>query len=219
IFERVLPGADRMYPDTDTAPIPLEESLIAEIASCLPMDISNRITQLIEWNVPTDTFSYLLKNNLVPLIGKIQDELGIPARFTSTLLAHKLNHIEHQLGPVPGFTPEKVYDLLAFLKLKKLDPAIAKKMLWIVYQHPGRDLESILKEVNFKVTSREEILQKIPILMKEYEETKTSKKDDAGANWVMGELRGTALGNISLSELRKHLTSNIQHPTSSYEQR
>ena len=209
IFERVLPGADRMYPDTDTAPIPLEESLIAEIASCLPMDISNRITQLIEWNVPTDTFSYLLKNNLVPLIGKIQDELGIPARFTSTLLAHKLNHIEHQLGPVPGFTPEKVYDLLAFLKLKKLDPAIAKKMLWIVYRHPERDLDSVLAEVNFKEYSHAEIEKMIPRLVEKYKEIKTSSKDGVGVNWVMGNLRKEALGNISLSELSKHLTSNI----------
>jgi len=209
IFERVLPGADRMYPDTDTAPIPLKQSLIDEMASHLPMDISERIAQLNEWNIPGDTFSYLLKNNLVPLIGKIQDELGIPARFTATLLAHKLNHMERQLGPVPGFTPEKVYDLLAFLKSKKLDPAIAKKMLWIVYRHPERDLDSVLAEVNFKEHSHSEIEKMIPRLVEKYQEVKTSKHDNVRANWVMGELRKTALGNISLSELSKHLTSNI----------
>ncbi len=31
IFERVLPGADRMYPDTDSAPIPLENSYIEDL--------------------------------------------------------------------------------------------------------------------------------------------------------------------------------------------
>ncbi|MBC8314127.1 MAG: Glu-tRNA(Gln) amidotransferase subunit GatE [Bacteroidetes bacterium] len=214
IFERVLPGADRMYPDTDTAPIPLDESLIEEMASHLPVDISDRIAQLNEWNIPGDTFSYLLKNNLVPLIGKIRDELGIPARFTATLLAHKLNYMERQLGPVPGFTPEKVYDLLAFLKSKKLDPAIAKKMLWIIYRHPERDFDSVLVEVNFKEHSHSEIEKMIPRLVEKYQEIKTSTKDGVGANWVMGELRGMALGNISLSELSKHLASNIQHPIS-----
>ncbi len=205
IFERVLPGADRMYPDTDTAPIPLEQSLIDEMASRLPTDVSDRIEQLIKWNVPTDTFSYLLKNNLVPLIGKIQDDLGIPARFISTLLAHRLNHMERQLGPVAGFTQEKVYELLAFLKSKNLDPAIAKKMLWIVYQHPERELESILKEVNFKVVSRDEILQKIPAIVTEYREVKRSTKEEAEINWVMGEIRKSALGNISLTKLSREI--------------
>ena len=205
IFERVLPGADRMYPDTDTAPIPLEQSLIDEMANRLPMDISDRITQLNEWNVPVDTFSYILKNNLVPLVGKIQDELGIPARFTATLLAHKLNHMERQLGPVPGFTPDKVYELLAFLTRKKLDPALAKKMLWILYQHPEKKFESMLTEVNFKEYSHSEIEKMIPPLVEKYKEIKTSKLDNVGANWVMGELRRSALGNISLRDLRKEV--------------
>ena len=35
-FERILPGPDRMYPDTDTPPIPIPDSLIAEVQSGLP---------------------------------------------------------------------------------------------------------------------------------------------------------------------------------------
>jgi len=35
IFERVLPGADRMYPDTDSPPIPLEDNYIKEIGKNL----------------------------------------------------------------------------------------------------------------------------------------------------------------------------------------
>ncbi len=31
IFERVLPGADRMYPDTDSPPIPLQEEDIKKL--------------------------------------------------------------------------------------------------------------------------------------------------------------------------------------------
>jgi len=30
-FERILPGADRMYPDTDTPPLPLPDAVIAEV--------------------------------------------------------------------------------------------------------------------------------------------------------------------------------------------
>ncbi len=45
IFERVLPGADRMYPDTDTAPIPLQEEDIDRLGQNMPEDISDRINK------------------------------------------------------------------------------------------------------------------------------------------------------------------------------
>ena len=35
-FERVLPGADRMYPDTDTPPLPISPGLVLEIEGTLP---------------------------------------------------------------------------------------------------------------------------------------------------------------------------------------
>ncbi len=205
IFERVLPGADRMYPDTDTAPIPLVDAVLDEMAKRLPMVTSDRIAQLLSWNVPEETFTYILKNNLVPVVEKAQTELGIPARFTSTLLAHKLNHIERQLGPVQGFTTDKVYDMLAFLKFRNLDYEIAKKMLWIIYQHPERDFETVLAEVNFKKHSTSEIKNMIPSLIDEYRKIKKSRNEGAGTNWVMGELRKKALGNVSLSKLSSEI--------------
>lgn len=35
-FERILPGPDRMYPDTDTPPLPISDALVAEVQSELP---------------------------------------------------------------------------------------------------------------------------------------------------------------------------------------
>lgn len=35
-FERILPGADRMYPDTDTPPIPIADAVIESIRAALP---------------------------------------------------------------------------------------------------------------------------------------------------------------------------------------
>jgi glutamyl-tRNA(Gln) amidotransferase subunit E len=36
-FERILPGADRMYPDTDTPPVPIPDAWVEEITAHLPM--------------------------------------------------------------------------------------------------------------------------------------------------------------------------------------
>ena len=43
IFERVLPGPDRMYPDTDSAPIPIAEDLIVRVRAALPAEVHCRL--------------------------------------------------------------------------------------------------------------------------------------------------------------------------------
>ncbi|MEI6456503.1 MAG: Glu-tRNA(Gln) amidotransferase subunit GatE [bacterium] len=201
IFERVLPGADRMYPDTDSAPIPLDDLVIEEAANHLPRLVAERIDQLIAWDVPEDTFAYIFRNNLVPLLEKIKSELEIPARFTAVLFAHSLKNIQGKYPPLPDFTFGKVYDMLKFLKGRNLDLALSKRILVHLYQHPKMDFESILISINFKEIPKEEILAKVPFLVKKYGETRISKDDGAGKRWIMGTLHPLALGNISLSEL------------------
>jgi glutamyl-tRNA(Gln) amidotransferase subunit E len=203
IFERVLPGADRMYPDTDSAPISLENETIEKIREQLPALVSERIAQLINWQVPPDTFTYLLKNNLVPVIERGFDELNIPHRFTATLFAHTLKHLEGQY-PIPqDFSYDLVFGMLQFLRNRKLDLALAKRMLPHLYQHPKMDFESILVTVNFRQVPAEEILAKVPFLVKKFRETRISDDDKAGIRWIMGNLSRLAAGNVSLSELCK----------------
>ncbi|MCK9203174.1 MAG: Glu-tRNA(Gln) amidotransferase subunit GatE [Bacteroidales bacterium] len=205
IFERVLPGADRMYPDTDSAPIPLDDAAIDEAIKRLPEVVSTRIRQLIEWKVPEDTHTYILKNNLVPILEKAQTELQVPARFTATLLAHTLKHIQGHNPALPEFTYEKVYDLLQYIVKQHLDLAIARQILLHLYQHPKMDFDSILTTLNFKPIPESEILGKIPFLVRKYKEIRTSKEESAGHRWVMGNLRKIATGNISLRELSQRI--------------
>ena len=205
IFERVLPGADRMYPDTDSAPIPLEDSQIEEISNNLPVDIFDRIMQLKSWMVPIDTFTYILKNNLSPLIERIIDKTGITPKFVATLLAHTLKRIEGKYPRLPEFSHDKVVELLEFLAAQKLDFAIAKKMLRELYLHPKMDPESILVSIGFKEIPKVEIEGKLPFLVKKYQQTRTSKDNTAGKNWIMGNLRKSALGNVNLRELSEKI--------------
>ena len=203
IFERVLPGADRMYPDTDSAPIPLEDSLIGELSEGMPADIHDRITQLKAWNVPEDTFTYILKNNLVPLIENIESKLEVPGRFTATLLAHTLKNIQGKCHYVHGFSNQSVFDLLTWLKSRNIDLAISRKMLRYIFKQPGMDFESILTAIGFKEIKAKDIMDNLPVLTRKYAEIRTSKDDRAGHRWIMGKLSSSAIGNISLAELSR----------------
>ncbi|MFC2114563.1 Glu-tRNA(Gln) amidotransferase subunit GatE, partial [Bacteroidota bacterium] len=208
IFERVLPGADRMYPDTDSAPIPLQDEYIKRISQNVPKDIHDRINQLRSWDVPEDTYTYILKRNLVPLIEKIHDELGISHRFSGTFLGHKMKFIENNFDCPQQFDYQRIFDLFAFLREKKLDLAIAKNMLIEYYQHPKLDFESVLTYINFKPASKESIADKIPFLKDKFKQIRVSGKESVETRWVIGQLKKMALGNMGFSSLKKMIDSN-----------
>jgi len=203
IFERVLPGADRMYPDTDSAPIPLENNYIDELAKRMPVEVVDRFAQLRKWKIPEDTFIFILKNNLVPLIEKIVKDLKINARFVGTFLGHKLKYVEGHYQAGAEFNYDVIYDLFKFIKAEKLHINIAEEILPMVYQHPRMQLTSVLEDVKFKKRTKEELTAPIGFLLEKFKEIGTNKPKDARVNWVMGELRKQALGNIDLKELRK----------------
>jgi glutamyl-tRNA(Gln) amidotransferase subunit E len=201
IFERVLPGADRMYPDTDSAPIPLTDEYIASISESLPVDICDRYEQLSNWGVPEDAHEYILKKNLVPLMEKIQQELGISPKWTGIFLAHRLRHVENKCRFSKEFEYSMVFAMLRYLKDHHLDLELAKKMLWELYRHPKMDFDSILTTLHFKKVPKEDIEARIPFLREKYKEIATSNDPGAGTRWIMGELRKIAAGNINLSDL------------------
>ena len=62
--------------------------------------------------------------------------------------------------------------------------------------------------IKFKKIQQEEIISKIPFLINKYKQIGYSNKPEAGKNWIMGELRNTAIGNINLTELHKLIDLN-----------
>jgi len=63
------------------------------------------------------------------------------------------------------------------------------------------DPESILTNIGFKEIPAEEILAKVPFLVKKYQEIRTSEENAAGHRWIMGNLSKIGLGNICLTNL------------------
>ncbi|OYT17477.1 MAG: Glu-tRNA(Gln) amidotransferase GatDE subunit E [Bacteroidetes bacterium 4572_77] len=208
IFERVLPGADRMYPDTDSAPIPLANEYIESLQENLPSDVIDRYNQLKEWNVPEDTYTYIFKKNLFPLIERIHDELQISARFIGAFLGHKLKFVEGHFNSADYFNNDIIFGLFKYLKENKLDCNIAELMLSIVYTHPKMQFDSVLNSMNFKKVEEKAIYDQIPFLMEKFDQLAHVNTHLNKENWVMGQLRKMAMGNISLSKLRKQISNS-----------
>jgi glutamyl-tRNA(Gln) amidotransferase subunit E len=207
IFERVLPGADRMYPDTDSKPIPLENDFIDSLYKQIPEEVMARYSKLVKWGVPEDSFKYILKKNLFPIIEKIVNELGFDAKFTGSFFGHEFKYVEGHYRHSRDFSMAKVLDMFKFVKENKLEKEILSWMLPVIFEHPKMDFNSVLETLQFKKIDPKEIIKDIPFLKKQFAGIRRSKKEGVETTWIMGELRGRSVGNISLKELKNVVES------------
>jgi glutamyl-tRNA(Gln) amidotransferase subunit E len=209
IFERVLPGADRMYPDTDSAPIPLENDYIESLGKNLPEEVVLRYKRLKDWNIPEDCYTYIFKKNLFPLIERIITELDLNPAFVGKFFGHAVKWVEGQYKPTAEFDYKVIYALLRFIKQRNLDISIARRMLPQVYQYPKMEFESALTSMNYKAVTKEQILSKISFLRNKFAEIRLSKGKDVEHNWIMGQLRWQAEGNMSILELHEAVLESL----------
>lgn len=208
VFERVLPGADRMYPDTDTPPKPLEEKQIEDIRKTLPTDVIDRYKQLKKWNVPEDTYTYIFKRNQYLLIERIIKKLKLDPIFVGTFFGHQLKFVEGHYEPSEDFNYDLIYGMFDFLLKEGLDVELARDMLPVIFEHPKMDFESVLTVINFRRIPEKEILARIPFMKDKFMEIRRTKERKNETDWIMGELRKIARGNMSMKALYGHVNGN-----------
>jgi len=210
IFERVLPGRDRMYPDTDSQPLPVTSEMLDRLGKNLPKDVSLRFRQMKEWGLPEDTWHYLLSKNLVRLIERIGDELGFDHREVGIMIGHRFRSLEGRDRVADGFDYERLYDLFGFIKKKKMLPPVARLMLPGVVSTPHPDFEKILARTVNKTASMEELKTEAKQLDKKFAEICYDGNSAASIDWIMGQIHRKAIGTLRLSDVRKEITDILE---------
>ncbi|MCD4681820.1 MAG: Glu-tRNA(Gln) amidotransferase subunit GatE [Bacteroidales bacterium] len=206
IFERVLPGADRMYPDTDSPPIPLTNELIDKLSKNLPSDIIDRYHQLKKWNIPEDTYTYIFSRDHFQLIEKIILTLKIDPVYVGTFIGHTLKFVEGHYTAAEAFNYKIIFAMFRYLQQQNIELELARYMMPVLYEHPKMDFDSVLDSLNFKKIKENDIITLIPHLKKKFCEINQRDTNENEGNWIMGELRKKAIGNIALNKLAKHIT-------------
>jgi glutamyl-tRNA(Gln) amidotransferase subunit E len=89
-FERILPGADRMYPDTDLPPIPLDDARVRKIRATIPRSPWERQALLLEMGVGPDLAERLSRHRAWGLFLHLTERLGDSGILSADQLASLL---------------------------------------------------------------------------------------------------------------------------------
>ena len=210
MFERVLPGRDRMYPDTDSQPIAVTTEMLEKLGRNMPVDVAKRFLQMKEWNLPEDTWHYLLSKNLVVLVERISNDLGFDPREVGIMIGHRFRSLEGRGRVAAGFSYERLYDLFAFLKNEKLLAPVARILLPAAVAEASPDFKSILAGTGLHRATMNEIRDEAKNLAARFPEVCYNGNMAGMEEWMMGQLHMKALGTVRLSEVRNAVSELLE---------
>jgi glutamyl-tRNA(Gln) amidotransferase subunit E len=104
-FERILPGADRMYPDTDLPPRRITEERLERIRATLPSDYWSRESAYRAQGVPEDLVRPLSVSPHAGLFEELTGSSGVSPVFASVVIirmAKELRRAGHATGALNG---------------------------------------------------------------------------------------------------------------------
>jgi glutamyl-tRNA(Gln) amidotransferase subunit E len=75
-FERILPGPDRMYPDTDSPPTRVTAERVAGLRAQLKPTPWSRIERYSSWRVPEETSRFLIRRGGADIVDAVVEQTG-----------------------------------------------------------------------------------------------------------------------------------------------
>jgi len=189
-FTRPLPGAARMYPETDIPPIKIESSYLRKLKKALPQPLTKKLKILkTNYNLSDDLANQLILSKYLPIFEKITKTYKIEPKIVANFFVNTLKDLkrrnelneenlkeEHFLKLFEMFTKEEI--------VKEAFPPIISKISF----NPEKNLEEIVDELNLRILKKEEIEKIVKQTIEENKELPLNKL----IGIVISKVRGRA---------------------------
>ncbi len=201
-YSRPLPGAARMYPETDIEPVNINVEEVAKIAKQLPLTVKERERIYDAKALSGKLIDGMKLSNYACFFEKLLEK-GITATTAASLLLDGITQLRRE--GVKNIGNEMIETALLLEKEKKISKDILLDFLREWSKSPESKPEEILKEMNVERADESElqkVIAKIVEKNKEIVEAKGERAIGALMGNAMKELKGKADGS-TISRLLK----------------
>jgi len=207
-FERILPGPDRMYPDTDTPPLPIPDSLVAEIrerARETPWQRERRYQKL---GLSFSTARRLAAAPWADLFDELGPAPGETARRMSNTLATRIPHHLRRgaIRRVPE--PGRLAPLVRALEAGEIRPEAASRIVDELLQRADTPVAEILSRYRARSDALERLEPALDAVVERAGGLRR-KTVDSTIRWCMGELMRQFLGSVDPRLVRERLARRL----------
>jgi glutamyl-tRNA(Gln) amidotransferase subunit E len=213
-FERILPGPDRMYPDTDTPPLPIPDSMVAEVRTQLGEPPWARSARYQARGLDPRMARALAIAPWADLFDELDPGDGEPARRLAGVLEKRLPYHSRKAGRSKPRRAGDLPDATRFIPLVRaleaggLRPEALGWAVDDIMEDPERSPEEVLTRFRPRPED-EEGLQKAVEKVSNDPDRPVGKPPETVLRWGMGRVMRPFLGRVAPSEVRERLEAAL----------
>lgn len=191
-FERILPGPNRMYPDTDLPPKRITHERLERIKATLPQPVWEREAWYYKLGIPNDVVQPLSVSAFAPLFEVAVKEWKLNPTTVAVALVQWAKRLERKRGSSSDLSPETMKQILFAYK----NGAIAREGVYVAMSRVS-NLQEFSTDTLPAMCSEKELLETIKTC--EAEVAKLVLRDQANRieilmGLVMEKVRGRIEG-------------------------
>ena len=145
-FERILPGPDRMYPDTDSPPQGITRERVAGLRAGLPPAPWRREARYGEAGVAVDTIHYLIRRGGARLVDLVVERTGADLRRACELVGERAKGLQRAGVAVDGVPDERWCELFELLGRQPVLIEASSELMRRAAEAPAEPLGPWLEE-------------------------------------------------------------------------
>ena len=206
-YSRPLPGAARMYPETDVPPTPITDERLQDIRDNMPEFPEQIEARLVsDYGINAQQAKQIVRQSNDELFEKIAADRAM-APVAATMFLNTYGELEHDGIDVHVFTDDDILGVFAMLKegrfAKEALPALLKEMA------VGTKAEDAIKKLGLEAMDSDEAAKVIEQIVNERADFVRSKGMGA-IGPLMGPVMGALRGKVDGKQANELLTAAIK---------
>jgi glutamyl-tRNA(Gln) amidotransferase subunit E len=203
-YLRPLPGAARMYPETDVPPVHLDPSDVDE-----PELLTEKVERYQDqYGLDEGVADQVAYGEYMPLFETLVDEDGVDATLAATTLESTLTALRRDDVPVEALTDDHLRDAIALVDAGDVPNEGMEDLLSVLAENPAWTAEQAVEEADLGGVAEDDVRDAVV----EVVERNADQVDEQGMGAFsalmgecMGALRGKADGDLVSEVLREEI--------------
>lgn len=192
-FERILPGPNRMYPDTDTPPTPILEESLENIKNALPERLWDCEKRLEKLGLPESLINSLCISKNLRIFNKIVEKLDVNPMLVAVTLEEKMKWLRRKGKNVDLISNEKLYQLFEMLSKNKFSKEAIPTILEFLADNPDKTVKKAVILLDIKPLSIDKLGNVVNEVLLQFSNPKNMSRP---FNIIMGEVMKVARNRI-----------------------
>ena len=209
-FERILPGADRMYPDTDTPPVPIPDALIERVRASLPQPPWARVERYRGLGLSERAAHRLAGAPWAALFDLAAPPAGALAQRLAASLAKRMPH-HARAGRAVQAAGRILQAALERIAAGAIRPEALDRLVDAAVTAPDGDAGSVLAPFERRPNDATQVDRAIAAAV-EQAGALDGRAPDTLLRWAMGEVMPPLLGRVDPADLRRRLAARLGAP-------